>query len=1002
MDRILKAEELQEHAGFLSRLARDLVGDEHRAADLTQDAWVAVLERRPQGVRSLRAWLATVVMNLARNARRGEQRRARREEASARPERTDPGQLALERLEIQRAVSELVLALPEGQRTVLYLRYYEGLTPSAIAERLELPVKTVKTRHTRALAELRARLDARSKGRNAEWVSALLPLARQGGAFLGSGGAALVGGIAMKKLVIAIALLLVTFAVWRGTRRAIRPDTLAREEHETASLASPREREEPLEPQPALAAPEPTALEREELPGSPPRASDDRGALLVTLTWSDGTPAAGVTLDVLCANDPAPREERSSACADERGAVRFDGLFPGPARVELDRGGRHETLVAAGETRELAIQIPEGLDVDGTVVDPTGASVAGAEIWCEGQFSRWPSAMLLATCAADGTFRLRGLHEDASFGARARGHRPSVCFTPRGLPVGPGGARTVTLELDEAGGRVEGRVLDPDGQPLAGARVHAGQPGGFLVDLPGVDMAKVLRATSARPAPVVTGADGLFVLPGDIEPGPQPISAAARGFPIWTGGVEVLPDDTARVEIRLERPATISGRVVTDTGEPVADARVVAEERERGYTWPVFPPSQARTDAEGRFELGWLAPGRREIHANVPDDAGLGEAQAFVECSAGMTSACELVLDAGLAITGQVVDAAGRPLSGWNVRGHSGPVRGMEKPRYDVTDAAGRFVLANLSEGACLIVVSGPDDPVIPARATLDGVLPGEDVVLVVEDAGVRKGRFHGRIRDVDGQPARDVEVVLFAHEGGGSGLYVELDRKTGELSGEALPGSYVLVVLRGAGTVGRSDPFDVLEEEDADVGAISLETPGRLEVTVLGLRDGMLENVRFWLDRRGRTGAALEAVDGILRSGELEPGTYVVKQTEREIYLRPVELVVHSGETTRAELSIEPSFPVELALTNPREGREAPEPPEQWLDVESRAADGSLLDQVRLKATYAEGRATLRIHLPEGRATIRIRSDGALGGEATVDVGPALLGAPPLELALR
>ncbi|NOT32141.1 MAG: sigma-70 family RNA polymerase sigma factor [Planctomycetes bacterium] len=42
---------------------------------------------------------------------------------------------------------ELVGALPEEQRTVLYLRYFEDLMPTAIAARLSVPVKTSKARH---------------------------------------------------------------------------------------------------------------------------------------------------------------------------------------------------------------------------------------------------------------------------------------------------------------------------------------------------------------------------------------------------------------------------------------------------------------------------------------------------------------------------------------------------------------------------------------------------------------------------------------------------------------------------------------------------------------------------------------------------------------------------------------------------------------------------------------------------------------------------------------
>src|SRR6185436_1685098 len=97
--RSLTAEQLLEHTAFLTRLARQLVGDEHRAEDVVQDACVRALEQPPREARSLRGWLAVVVSNLARNERRGAERRELRERDRAREERLEPDELALETLE---------------------------------------------------------------------------------------------------------------------------------------------------------------------------------------------------------------------------------------------------------------------------------------------------------------------------------------------------------------------------------------------------------------------------------------------------------------------------------------------------------------------------------------------------------------------------------------------------------------------------------------------------------------------------------------------------------------------------------------------------------------------------------------------------------------------------------------------------------------------------------------------------------------------------------------
>jgi RNA polymerase sigma-70 factor (ECF subfamily) len=62
-------------------------------------------------------------------------------------------------------VREALRSLPDAQRTLVELAFFEGLSCSELAQRCELPVGTVKSRLARALGKLREELGAEGAGR---------------------------------------------------------------------------------------------------------------------------------------------------------------------------------------------------------------------------------------------------------------------------------------------------------------------------------------------------------------------------------------------------------------------------------------------------------------------------------------------------------------------------------------------------------------------------------------------------------------------------------------------------------------------------------------------------------------------------------------------------------------------------------------------------------------------------------------------------------------------
>ncbi|MEV0806116.1 SigE family RNA polymerase sigma factor [Micromonospora sp. NPDC050200] len=140
----------------LVRLARLLTGDEHRAEDLTQDVLArAYLHwRRIARVDRPDVYVRRMLVNANTSWWR---RRSSRELATAefadRPGRGDLGGEAADRDEMWR----LIRALPDRQRTVLVLRYYEDLDDATIAAIMDCSPVTVRTHAMRALTHLRER-----------------------------------------------------------------------------------------------------------------------------------------------------------------------------------------------------------------------------------------------------------------------------------------------------------------------------------------------------------------------------------------------------------------------------------------------------------------------------------------------------------------------------------------------------------------------------------------------------------------------------------------------------------------------------------------------------------------------------------------------------------------------------------------------------------------------------------------------------------------------------
>lgn len=805
------ADSLLVHGNFVHRLARALAGTSADADDLAQATWTAALQADRRELRSPRAWLATIVRNLARNLARGEQRRLHYENLAAAQHSAGPEVAEiLAREEARRQVVAEVVALAEPLRTVVLLHFFEGLDSRAIGARLGTPASTVRSQLQRALAQLRSRLDQQHGEHRAAWAIPLL--AAPGPATSPALPTALVLLRTAWTLRAALAVVALVLLGWWL---------------------------QPLwNPPPALPPVVPIQVADAELQGNGPTTTPADAANRVAVTaptsppddsrgpealWGrvvdDVTGAAVAGAEVVLEHRDA--DEMTNLDLEHGKRIEVVGRTSSGADGEFGfrvrRALQHRlTVRAAGyATRhaghctggsEFVVRLERPAAVTGTVRSAAGLPLADVPVTA---FVRGGTGeRTTARSAADGTFTLTGLEPRPSYVVAEPPGRVSSQWQQVALTAGS----TANVALVVADGRsVRGTVLDAaTGTPIAGARIANNW---------------TLRHS------VASAVDGTFELGGLGES--ESLHVRADGY---ADLIREVPADAepAPFEFRLQRGDTIVGRVVDAAGLGLGNAYVAAGVRQRGRRG--FDETlwcAATVDSAGRFRIDHLSrefgqPRAWQLLVRAPGHGARVLAAPVARFTDGRLDVGDLRLAEQGLLEGRVVDGQGNPIAEVAIDLRGTPDGACElvpdRQEFDAmyhfaarsarTASDGTFRIAGLGAGEYSLlatprgvtweVESGPHT-VIAGRIT---TLPD-----LVADAGLT---IRGRVRTA-GDPALLAEGTLMVVASGpgqlrsgrvapdGTFVIERLERGEFVLAGLDLPTGYAIVPRTGiaAGSTG-------------------------------------------------------------------------------------------------------------------------------------------------------------------------------------------------------
>jgi protocatechuate 3,4-dioxygenase beta subunit/peroxiredoxin len=470
---------------------------------------------------------------------------------------------------------------------------------------------------------------------------------------------------------------------------------------------------------------------------------------------STGKPAAGVRVG---AQGVGAEHGWGEAVTDTAGRYHMKQLAAGTYNIALDLKGElaakwtaraHEkAYVGAGEHRQgLDFTLIKGALLQGKVTAAdTGEPVAGAYVGIYGpahpRSGAWVQSL---STGPDGTFRHR-VPEGQQY-LYVSG--PPAGFLPppkRGHDLTVQDGATVTMDFQLPRGpqakSARGRVLGPDGSPVAGAEV----------------LVASLDRLGGGGANLKTAADGTFTIEERYLS--QPATLRARhGTQATPQGIVVSGGQEVTLRLQKGTLASVSGRVTDAAGKPLRDAEVKLIE------WAYDSGTEGartRTDAQGRYAFPGLWTDMRYTVDATTEGFGHRYSQTVELRPGEALKVDDLALrKADRVLAGRVVSGTGDPVAGVELY-----LNGRESAQVSqVTDRDGRFRFEGLVDEEISLTARVSDDRWARKKAKAGSL----DVVLVLSEGNeaaaaepVVKEQFDALL----GQEAPALNAVAWVNSG--------------------------------------------------------------------------------------------------------------------------------------------------------------------------------------------------------------------------------------------